>query len=109
MFQIPDRRGFVYILTNQYKTVLYVGVTNHLSRRLEEHAANKGSRSFTSQYNCCHLVYYEVHERIIDAIKREKQLKRWGRKKKEVLINSVNPAWDFLNDKPEVKFMWKEE
>jgi putative endonuclease len=75
---------------------------------LEEHQSSQQTGSFTYRYKCYYLVYFEVHERITDAIKREKQLKRWSRQKKEALINSVNPAWEFLNDKPEVKFMWED-
>ncbi len=90
---------YVYIITNKNKTVLYVGVTNSLSRRLLEHETNAKSEktSFTSRYNCFYLVYYEWYQNIQNAINREKEIKGWKREKKEILINSFNPNWDFLN------------
>ena len=91
---------YVYIITNANKKVLYVGVTNSLTRRLLEHEMDsKGlKKSFTGRYNCFYLVYYEWFQYINSAIKREKELKGWKREKKEMLINSINPNWDFLND-----------
>jgi putative endonuclease len=90
---------FTYILTNATKTVLYIGVTNDLSRRLYEHKNCKGNQySFTSKYFCYYLVYYEHHTNVEHAISREKELKGWRRDKKLELISSVNPAMRFLND-----------
>ncbi|MGE0089862.1 MAG: GIY-YIG nuclease family protein [Bacteroidales bacterium] len=89
--------GYVYILTNQNNTVLYTGVTNDLSRRLEEHKSKANPQSFTSRYNVNKLVYYETHFLIGDAIGREKQIKAGSRKKKEDLINGINPDWDDLS------------
>ena len=91
-----SRRYFVYILTNKNKTVLYVGVTNNLEKRLHEHI-NGIFKGFTSRYNCHYLIYYEEFENIKLAIAREKYIKDWSRKKKEALINSANPDWQFLN------------
>ncbi|MBD1383649.1 GIY-YIG nuclease family protein [Mucilaginibacter rigui] len=89
---------YVYITTNHYKTVLYIGVTNDLSRRLYEHKENKGtSKSFSGKYYCYNLVYYEHFSNIEHAIEREKELKKWRRDKKDALITSVNPGWKFLN------------
>lgn len=85
----------VYLLTNKHNTVLYTGVTNDLSRRIYEHK-NKLIIGFTQKYNVTILVYYEVFPTIMDAIDREKQIKGWSRKKKEDLINTVNPKWDDL-------------
>ena len=66
---------YVYIMTNINNTVLYVGVTNHLKRRMMEHKKwNK--QSFTSRYRVCKLVYYEYTENKMDAINREKFLKK---------------------------------
>jgi len=89
---------YVYVVTNLTKTVLYVGVTNDLSTRLHQHFENKGNpKTFAGRYACYHLVYYEHFTNIEHAIEREKELKKWSRKKKEELIASVNPNWSFLN------------
>jgi putative endonuclease len=89
---------YVYIVTNKNKTVLYIGVTNDLARRLSEHEL-KINKGFTSRYNCHHLVYYENFKYINDAIAREKYLKGILRSKKEKLIADFNPAWNFLNQR----------
>ena len=83
---------YVYILTNLNHYVLYVGVTNNLTRRLWEHK-NGAIEGFTKKYNCHKLVYYEYSESINAAIGREKQIKGGSRKKKIDLINSFNPQW----------------
>jgi len=88
-------RYFVYILTNKYNKVLYVGVTNNLIRRVYEHK-NKLISGFTSKYNVNKLVYYESFPSVFDAIKREKEIKGWKREKKVALINSFNPEWKDL-------------
>ncbi|ADY51832.1 Excinuclease ABC C subunit domain protein [Pseudopedobacter saltans DSM 12145] len=90
--------GFVYILTNKNKTVLYIGVTSDLKGRIWEHMNSNNRQSFTFRYNVLYLVYYEFLDSISQAIDREKQLKRWSREKKEDLINKMNPTWGFLND-----------
>ena len=87
--------GYVYILTNAYNTVLYIGVTSDLVRRIAEHGEGSGS-AFTSKYKCHKLVYYEVYQDIESAIDRETQLKWWCRKWKEQLIESLNPDWKDL-------------
>ena len=86
---------FVYILTNPQKTTLYIGVTNDLRRRLSEHLINKKTTntSFSGRYKCHRLVYFELFESMDIAIDREKQIKRWSRKKKERLIETKNPKW----------------
>ena len=89
---------YVYIMTNKYNTVLYVGVTNDLVRRVYEHK-NKLVKGFTAKYNIVKLVYYEIHEDIKEAIKREKQIKGWLRVKKEELIKTMNPSWKDLYEK----------
>lgn len=91
------KQSYVYILTNKNKTTLYIGVTNNLQRRLLEHKEEIGSK-FTKRYSVHYLVYYEKFEDINFAISREKQLKKWNRSKKDKLIESVNPMWDFLDD-----------
>ena len=92
------RQFYTYILTNTTKSVLYVGMTNNLQRRLTEHYFNRGSqKAFTGKYYCYYLLYYEIFPRPMMAISREKEVKKWNRKKKEALIDSFNPKWLFLN------------
>jgi putative endonuclease len=81
---------YVYILANKTNTVLYTGVTNDLSNRCYQHKY-KILKGFTEKYNVDRLVYYEVFDFIDLAIHREKQIKRYSRKKKEELIIKVNP------------------
>ena len=90
---------FTYITTNPDKTTLYIGVTNDLQTRILQHQENKGTNnSFAGKYYCYKLIYWERFDFPMDAIDREKQLKRWSRAKKEELINRQNPQWKFLND-----------
>ena len=89
---------YVYILTNKNKTVLYTGVTNDLKRRLQEHKEKINPKSFTSRYNVEFLLYYEHFTWIQLAIAREKEIKDLKRDKKEILINTINPDWNFLNN-----------
>ena len=77
-------------MSNKYDTTLYVGVTNELERRVHEHRT-ADDRSFTSRYNCHKLVYYEEFSSINEAIEREKQIKSWNRKRKDRMIDAVNP------------------
>ncbi|MBL4675096.1 MAG: GIY-YIG nuclease family protein [Mucilaginibacter sp.] len=89
---------YVYILTNRDKSVLYVGVTNDLDSRLQQHRENASkSNSFTGKYHCYYLIHYEHFTHIDHAIEREKEIKKWRREKKISLINSNNPNWKFLN------------
>ena len=88
---------FVYIMTNEHKNVVYTGVTNDLGRRVYEHETGE-TKGFTKRYNCHFLVYYEHFTNIEEAIDREKEIKKWRREKKDKLIESINPNWDFLND-----------
>ena len=87
---------YVYILSNDHNTVLYTGVTNDLLRRVYEHKNHLDKGSFTAQYNIEKLVYFEVTSDVNAAIKREKQIKGWNRKRKNKLIESKNPNWDDL-------------
>jgi putative endonuclease len=91
-----DRHYCVYMLTNRHNTVIYTGVTNDLPRRLYEHQA-KLVKGFTKRYNVDRLVYFEIFDRIDDAILREKQIKAGSRAKKIALINSMNPGWSDLS------------
>jgi putative endonuclease len=88
---------FVYILTNINKTVLYVGFTNDIIRRTQEHKEKKFD-GFTKFYNIDRLVYFEKHDTADEAMKRERELKKWNRKWKERLINKQNPEWRDLSE-----------
>ncbi len=83
---------YVYMLTNEYNNVLYVGVTNDLKRRVYEHQSGL-FEGFTQKYNVHKLVWFESCHDVNDAIAREKQLKGWVRSKKEALIRQMNPDW----------------
>ena len=89
------KQYFVYILTNIRNTVLYVGVTNNLIKRVYQHK-NKFQKGFTEKYNLTKLVYYEIFEDALTAITREKTIKNLLRRKKGQLINSMNPNWKDL-------------
>jgi putative endonuclease len=89
---------FVYMLTNSHRqTVLYIGITNDLERRASEHSLGWGS-AFARRHNAHKLVYFEAYPNPQSAIEREKQLKKWSRAKKEVLIARQNPEWRDLLD-----------
>jgi putative endonuclease len=88
---------FVYILANWDDSVLYIGVTGNLPRRLYEHR-NGLVEGFTKKYNVHKLVYYENTSDVYSAISREKQLKKWRREKKNQLIEMMNPQWRDLSE-----------
>ena len=87
---------FVYILANWCDSVLYIGVTSNLTRRLYEHR-NHLIDGFSSKYNTHKLVYFEQTNDVYSAISREKQLKKWSRIKKNQLITQANPQWADLS------------
>ena len=87
---------YVYILSNWNDSVLYIGVTSDLKRRLYEHR-NHLVDGFTARYNVHKLVYFEYTNDVRSAIDRKKQLKGWRRDKKNALISRANPAWDDLS------------
>lgn len=89
---VMEKYSYVYIVTNQKNGTLYIGVTTDLVKRIWEHK-NKFVESFTKKYNCTRLVYYEQHIDVLEAIKREKRLKKYLRSWKIELIESVNPLW----------------
>jgi putative endonuclease len=89
------RDYYVYIMSNRTH-VLYIGVTNDLLRRVEEHRAGTLG-GFTSKYKLRRLVYYEHSNDVVAAIAREKQLKNWRREKKITLIEKMNPTWSDLS------------
>ena len=84
---------YVYMLTNQIGSVIYTGITNDLSRRINEHKSETVD-GFSKRYHTHKLVYYENFSYVNDAISREKQIKGWSRAKKIELIKSKNPDFD---------------
>jgi putative endonuclease len=87
----------VYILASKPNGTLYVGVTSDLARRVEAHRSG-AVIGFTKKYKVEQLVYFELHDSMIDAIQREKRLKKWNRAWKIELIEKANPEWDDLSD-----------
>jgi putative endonuclease len=96
-----ERGGYVYIMTNKNNTVLYAGVSSKLRNRVYEHKTGKYKKSFAYRYNCHKLVYFEGFVSIEEAIAREKQIKKSSRKKKESLIDQMNPEWLDIYDQIE--------
>ena len=92
-----EKQYCVYIMTNFTHTVLYTGVTSKLMERVQQHKLNI-LEGFTEKYNVTKLMYYEVFDTAKGAITREKQIKAGSRKKKEELINKMNPKWEDLSD-----------
>ncbi len=86
---------FFYMLASKRNGTLYIGVTNNLLKRVHQHK-NDVTEGFTRKYNVHSLVYYEVFNRIQDAITREKQMKKWKRQWKMELIEKSNPNWEDL-------------
>jgi putative endonuclease len=85
------RGGYAYIMSNTYNTVIYVGSTADLRIRVYQHKTKEFPNSFTARYNIDKLVYFEYFDFIVEAIAREKQIKSWSRKKKDDLIEKINP------------------
>ena len=88
---------WVYIMTNKLDSVLYIGMTNDLTRRVSDHQSGE-IPVFTADYRCHKLVFWEYYSEVGEAIAREKQLKNWSRKKKVALIESMNPRWVDLSE-----------
>jgi len=93
----PLRHFHVYILTNWNNRVMYVGVTNNLTRRLFEHKSRQVP-GFTRRYNVTNLVYMEETTDVNAALDREKQIKRWRREKKDDLVRTMNPTFMDLSE-----------
>ena len=85
----------VYMMASKRHGTLYIGVTSDLPRRAFEHREGL-VKGFTKKYGCKMLVWYELHETMIDAITREKQIKAGSRAKKLALIEVLNPEWNDL-------------
>jgi putative endonuclease len=88
---------FVYVLASETRE-LYIGVTNNLTRRLAEHRNGYAPKSYSLLHGTTHLVYFEATPNVLAAITREKQLKRWSRRRKLQLIEKANPDWTDLSD-----------
>ena len=86
----------VYMMTNDSRVVLYIGVTSDLERCVWEHQHGE-IEGFTKRYRLRHLVFHESFQRIEDAIRREKELKAWRRSKKDALIERMKRRWDDLS------------
>jgi putative endonuclease len=85
----------VYILASKRNGTLYIGVTGNLQQRAWEHK-NDLVEGFTKKYGVHRLVYYELHEDMMSAIRREKQMKKWNRAWKLELVEMQNPEWEDL-------------
>jgi len=81
---------WVYIMSNRARTVLYIGMTNNLERRVGEHQLG-AIAGFSRRYACTNLIYFEETNSVLAAIEREKEIKKWSRAKKDTLIRNVNP------------------
>jgi putative endonuclease len=89
------KQYYVYILASKKNGTLYIGVTNDLIKRVYEHKNNLAD-GFTKKYNIHDLVYFEETNDVYEAIQREKQMKKWNRRRKINLIQAENPDWKDL-------------
>jgi len=92
-----SKKPVVYILASQRNGTLYIGVTSDLVQRIWEHRSNQ-LEGFTKKYHVHMLVYYEYHDDMDSAIRREKQMKKWNRDWKLRLIEEHNPDWNDLSE-----------
>ena len=90
-----NKLGFAYMVASRRNGTLYIGVTSDLVKRTYEHREGL-INGFSKRYACKHLVWYEAHERIDDAIRREKQMKERRRAWKLREIEAANPDWNDL-------------
>ena len=95
IFQVYTMQYYVYILSNWNGKVIYVGMTNNLERRVNEHKSGE-IEGFTKKYRVHKLVYFETMDDVRRAIEREKEIKGWSRAKKNALIAALNPDWHDL-------------
>lgn len=91
LFDGHMKRGFVYIVSNKSRSVLYVGVTSDIVGRIWEHKNEVYEDSFTKRYHAHDLIFLEEYDDIADAISREKELKGWRRQRKFWLVTKQNP------------------
>jgi len=95
---MSGKGGYVYMMSNKARSVVYIGVTSDLNARVIEHKSGEGS-IFTKKYRCFDIVYFEFFDSIVEAIHREKRLKKYPRAWKENLIKERNPRKKDLFDK----------
>lgn len=95
---MSDKRYWIYILSNYTGTTFYVGFTNNIKQRVIQHKTMV-FKGFTSDYNVDRLIYFEEYENVLEAIKREKQLKRWHKDWKIELVRGFNPRFEDLYPK----------
>jgi len=88
-----SKKGYIYLMTNVARTVVYIGVTSDLNKRVWQHKNHYFPNSFTSKYAVTILVYFEEWPSLRDAIFREKEIKKWRREKKHWLIEQGNKNW----------------
>jgi len=102
-----EHKYYTYILTHEKDHIFYVGVTNNIKRRISEH--RKGTYgSHVGRYNIKKLVYFEEHQWIQTAIKREKTIKKWKREWKINIITEQNPDWIDLSKEWDLSIYNKE-
>lgn len=94
LYSVSMARFYVYIMTNEYNTVLYTGVTKSLKQRSFEHKS--AMAGFTAKYKVRKLVYYTTFNTVDLAIAEEKRIKAGSRKQKILLVEAMNPAWQDL-------------
>ncbi len=93
-----EKQPAVYIMASRYRGTLYTGVTSALWQRVADHK-NERFDGFTKNYEIKMLIWYEHHQAMKDAIRREKQIKKWNRQWKFRIIEEMNPDWLDLHDK----------
>jgi len=89
------REYYVYILASKRNGTLYVGMTEDIAKRVIRHKGRQANE-FTAKYDVLKLVYYERHKSLEEAVKREKQVKKWNRRWKIRIIEQLNPKWEDL-------------
>ena len=89
------RTYYVYIMAGDSRE-LYVGVTRSLTRRVSQHRTHFKPHGYTAEHGTTHLVYCEITEDVLTAIRREKQIKGWTRRRKLKLVETLNPDWKDL-------------
>ena len=94
---MSDRQPAVYIMTNPFRTTLYIGATRHLPERIEAHKSGAVD-GFSKDYRCSRLVHVEYYREWSAATMRERQLKKWEREWKNELIEKENPTWEDLSE-----------
>ncbi len=92
------KRYYVYILASERNGTLYIGMTSNLAVRVMAHKDHT-FKGFTDKYNVTKLVYLEIYDTPMEAIMREKQLKKWKRSWKKRIIEEMNPEWEDLSEK----------